>query len=396
MTKATEGSGGGALSSAASDATNFFSALPGLRSLREAGEPAHYVEPPRDWWVVVTDVVRSTVAIESGRYREVNLAGAATSVALRSAMGDEPFPFAFGGDGATALVPGRCRDAVAEALKALRQQVRLTMKLELRVGMVPVSALQDDGHPLFVARHAISRRFPLAFLVGEGFTEAERRVKAHASEYQLSGPTSLWIDLGELSCRWEAMPSRRGVVVSLIVRPAEGGVGAYRSLLNELSTVLTDDIEHLNPVHLPAMRYASLRSMWAQDRRVTRRGRERSLRVLTTLFAWLLFRLGLGQRLRRVRRYLDQTATHSDFHKLQDRLCMVLDCTVDEANALEALCSQAQAEGRVQYGMHRSATAVMTCLVGSFDEGEHVHFVDGGDGGYALAAKAMKKQLIAG
>jgi hypothetical protein len=33
----------------------------------------------------------------------------------------------------------------------------------------------------------------------------------------------------------------------------------------------------------------------------------------------------------------------------------------------------------------------MTCLVFSL-AGDHVHFIDGADGGYALAAKQMKQQ----
>jgi hypothetical protein len=35
----------------------------------------------------------------------------------------------------------------------------------------------------------------------------------------------------------------------------------------------------------------------------------------------------------------------------------------------------------------------MTCLVFSLEESRHVHFVDGADGGYALAALQLKAQL---
>jgi hypothetical protein len=48
--------------------------------------------------------------------------------------------------------------------------------------------------------------------------------------------------------------------------------------------------------------------------------------------------------------------------------------------------------GALVYGLHITDRALMTCLV--FERmGRQVHFVDGADGGYALAAKAMKERL---
>ena len=46
--------------------------------------------------------------------------------------------------------------------------------------------------------------------------------------------------------------------------------------------------------------------------------------------------------------------------------------------------------------MHVSETALMTCLVTSTVDSLHVHFVDGGDGGYTSAAKVLKAQARGG
>jgi hypothetical protein len=49
-------------------------------------------------------------------------------------------------------------------------------------------------------------------------------------------------------------------------------------------------------------------------------------------------------------------------------------------------------KGKLVYGLHISDRALMTCLV--FERnGRQVHFVDGADGGYAVAAKAMKRRI---
>ena len=35
----------------------------------------------------------------------------------------------------------------------------------------------------------------------------------------------------------------------------------------------------------------------------------------------------------------------------------------------------------------------MTCYVNTVQPGDHIHFIDGDDGGYAMAAKEMKAQM---
>ena len=49
---------------------------------------------------------------------------------------------------------------------------------------------------------------------------------------------------------------------------------------------------------------------------------------------------------------------------------------------------------RIFYGIHKSTHAVMTCLVRDLKNSQHVHFIDGDQGGYALAAKTKSKLRI--
>ena len=89
--------------------------------------------------------------------------------------------------------------------------------------------------------------------------------------------------------------------------------------------------------------------------------------------------------------YLRSLGDNADQVKLDDTFRAVLDLRDDEARQVEALLEQLKAQGRIDYGLHYSDHALMTCFVRSLDR--HMHFVDGGDGGYALAALALKRSL---
>jgi hypothetical protein len=91
--------------------------------------------------------------------------------------------------------------------------------------------------------------------------------------------------------------------------------------------------------------------------------------------------------------YHEELRANSDYRKVADTLHMVLDCTGQEAAAIERYLAGLHAEERIVYGTHRADRAMMTCLVFSLQESRHVHFIDGADGGYALAALQLKTQL---
>jgi hypothetical protein len=61
-----------------------------------------------------------------------------------------------------------------------------------------------------------------------------------------------------------------------------------------------------------------------------------------------------------------------------------------QADAIEAALESHAQQGILRYGVHRSDSALMTCLVFNLDNSEHIHFVDGSDGGFTAAAKNMK------
>lgn len=87
------------------DRQNFYSELPLLTDLNEITDPSKFSPVPSDWQIAISDVVNSTKALAQGKYKAVNLMGAATVVALLNLDGERQLPFVFGGDGAVVLIP---------------------------------------------------------------------------------------------------------------------------------------------------------------------------------------------------------------------------------------------------------------------------------------------------
>lgn len=96
--------------------SSFYTDIPIFSDFAKIVDDSVYRPMPDDWYIGLTDVVGSTIAIEQGQYKAVNMAGAAAISAVINAFGHQDFPFVFGGDGVSFAVPGEHRDMAADAL----------------------------------------------------------------------------------------------------------------------------------------------------------------------------------------------------------------------------------------------------------------------------------------
>jgi hypothetical protein len=71
---------------------------------------------------------------------------------------------------------------------------------------------------------------------------------------------------------------------------------------------------------------------------------------------------------------------------------MVVSSNYEQTKQLESYLESEFQSGNLYYGVHKTDAALMTCLVFQ-RHGKHIHFVDGTNGGYAMAAKHMKEQI---
>src|SRR4051794_26269060 len=211
-----------------------YAALPVVERFGRLTDPSLYAALPDDWVLGVADIVRSTAAIAEGRYKAVNVAGAAVIAAIANRLGTQDFPFVFGGDGAGFALPGAHEALAREALAATAAWIRDDLDLETRVALVPVAAVRAAGHDVRVARYAPTAGVAYAMFTGGGLCHAEAAMKAGA--YAVApGPPGVRPDLTGLSCRFAEIPATRGVILSVIAVPGlRGSPAAFAALARSL------------------------------------------------------------------------------------------------------------------------------------------------------------------
>jgi hypothetical protein len=98
----------------------FYSELPTLEHFVEITNPQNFFPVHPDWCIVITDIMGSTKAIEAGRYKDVNILGVSSIIAILNRAKHLEIPFVFGGDGASLLIPPSLFLEAKQALLALK------------------------------------------------------------------------------------------------------------------------------------------------------------------------------------------------------------------------------------------------------------------------------------
>jgi hypothetical protein len=392
---------------------SFFAELTEVTEFARAAELEHYADAPTSWRVVISDVRGSTQAIEAGRYKDVNALGVSSIVAVQNALPELEVPYVFGGDGATLLVPGSRLSAVERALRGVQKLSREAFDLELRAATVPVEELVSAGERVRVARFRASPSICLALLAGSGFARAERWVKdpVVGARYAVPLEGEAVADLEGFECRWRPLESRHGQVVSLLVLALSENEAereaTYKRAISSIDRLLvsrrargSDALADARPVAIENLKIQGIFGDFSLEARV--RSRARSGRAFDaaaqrarkqSLIGRTLMALGASTGGFDGQQYRAELVANTDFRKFDETLRMVLDVASQELDELVEHLKRERELGRLVYGMHRSDSALITCFVRAY-RGNHVHFIDGSNGGYALAAKELKAQLL--
>lgn len=377
---------------------DFYRTVPTFRDFRRVADEFSFSPLPDDWLIGVADVEQSTKAIQDNRYKAVNMAGAAVIAAIANAVDGRDFPFVFGGDGASFAVSpadaGIARQALAETATWVREDLDLT----LRVGMVSVGEIRRNGHDVRVGRYAVSDNISIAMFSGGGVAWADAAMKRDEISIP-RGPPGTRPDLSGLSCRFEQFPTQYGQILSVLVLPADiARMSAFRTVVRHVIGMVEKSSECARPIVRETLRLKWPPRGCDLEALASRKAGEPAGISKLKVYAWtFLYFLIMHFNLRVGRfvpgKYLSEVVANSDYRKFDDALRMIVDCSPGMAQKIEDMLTAAEKEGHIRYGCHREAAAIMTCFTPSPANPSHVHFIDGAQGGYALAAAALKQRL---
>src|SRR5262245_431376 len=299
----------------------FYGRIPVFRGFSRLMDPKLYVPLPDDWSIGVADIVGSTKAIAAQRYKAVNMAGAAVIAAVTHGLGGREFPFVFGGDGASfAVAPGDL-DLAREALAATAAWVKEDLDLSMRVALVPVSAVRAQGLDVRVARFGPSANLSYAMFTGGGLGWADAAMKRGEFAVAAARPGSQ-PDLSGLSCRFEEIPSSRGVILSVLVLPA-ADPAAFRKAIEDIIGLVerSPDAGRPVPADGPPLRWPPQGVEYeARIRRFGPLAARRAAVLAFTLWAYVVMRLGITVGNFVPKNYTRQVVENSDFRKYDDGL----------------------------------------------------------------------------
>ncbi len=349
---------------------------------------------PANWHVVITDIRDSTAAVLGGMHETVNLIATGSIVTVLNIVfkAGITVPFFFGGDGATFIVPDTLLGQVVGALRQYRQNTKENFDLDLRVGSVPVHQIYQSGEQLRITKFRNSGIFATPVLLGNGLTFAEKLIKGEDAQIEELKALNEELDLSGMQCRWDkiAPPEETDEVVTLLV-VATGGADqgtVFSKVMQEIEAIY-GSLEKRQPITLSKLRMTTTFDKFGIELRAIN-GQVNPIRLLRMWFksfmGYFYFKTETG------RKYLRSMIEMSDTLVIDGKINTVMSGTEAQRLQLQHVLDLLEQKGSIFYGLYVSRESVMSCYVRNMDDG-HIHFVDGGEGGYTKAAGLMKLKL---
>jgi hypothetical protein len=380
---------------------SFYNDLVPLNSFEDVVNNKNHTNLPEDWWIIISDVMGSTNAIEAGKYREVNSIGASTIITILNVNRDIQVPYIFGGDGATLAVPPEMVHGAKEALLGAQKLSREGFSLDLRIGMIPVSELTTMDAWCKISKWQMSKDIVQAAISGRGWELAEQLIKDPDTrdKYEVVETESIKpnADFTGFECRWNPVESRKDHKLCLLVQASSSEQMEFYNRFFLMKKKIYGSTSDHHPLSLDLMSFPLHPSglspeLTIRNSSLISRFFYRLNMLIENLIGTLVFSTGINLSFFNGTTYLEEFLHNTDYQKFEGMLKLVVDGSDEQSKQMEEFLEEEFQKENCIYGIFRAPQAIITCLIRSY-QGDHTHLVDGSNGGYAMAAKNFKMRL---
>ncbi|MCM8569806.1 DUF3095 domain-containing protein [Gramella jeungdoensis] len=356
---------------------------------------ALFNEVPQNWHILVSDIRDSTSAIQKGHHHEVNLVATGSVIAVlnQAFKSNVRVPFFFGGDGSVLIIPEDLLEKSLTVLSKHKTNSSDNFGLDLRVGNVPVSEVYNHNLELKLARTQITSLLNIPLVLGKGLQFAEQQIKGNESAQSLN-LDSVELDLSGMECKWDRIepPRNDQEVISLII----DGCGneepsiVYSKVLKKIDKIYGSPLQR-KPITAAKLKLkASLRQIRAEMK--AKLGKSDPSYLIRN---WLMGRFGeiYLKKTQAGRNYIQKLVELTDNLTIDGRINTVITGTSSQRKSLLEYLDHLESASKIKYGYHVSRQSILSCYVWDLQTNDHIHFVDGGNGGYTSAARNLKAKL---
>jgi PAS domain S-box-containing protein len=274
----------------------------------------------------------------------------------------------------------------------IKNKAKENYQLDLRISAIPVQDIHKANQKILITKIQISNDYAQATIKGGGLEYADKVLKVNDEKYSIKEKIdeNFSADFDGLECRWEAIPSPKDETLSILIKCIDENY--YEDVLNHLDTILGKNNSR-HPIVKESLNLSQNSSdLSSEASAYTNNTILKNLYILKYKSINILGKILMQLNISGWGKYKNNLIASCDTEKFDDMIKMVVSSNYKQTKQLENYLYNEFSNNNLYYGIHKADAALMTCLVFQRD-GKHIHFVDSANGGYAMAAKQMKKQI---
>jgi len=267
----------------------------------------------------------------------------------------------------------------------------------MHIGSLSMAAVLAVGATVKISKVQLSLGFPKAVIIGNGLKFAEQQIKKGTQDRQEIN-SSYTLNMTGLECRWDKVkpPSEENEIVCYLIEAMdqEKQAEVYQNVLRKIDEIY-GSIENRSPLSLSRLKLL-LNLQKVQKEMLVKYGGWKVRYLISSFIKTFLGIFYFNNNLKigtiRGKEYLLQLIANADTLTIDGRINTIISGKQNKRKQFLEYLADQETEGVLVYGHHISKESIMTCYIENMNS-DHIHFVDGSDGGYTEAAKELKMKV---